>query len=148
MRKDFYITLDDEGTKLKFRIHQMSAVQTESWLIRLALLMASCGAKIDLSSGSGFSAILSAVSENPLTLVSGMKYEDLKPLLDELMRTCTRVDGRAEIECTDDLLDGMISSVSTLARLRWEVIKANLDFFSAGSASASPSSPIISVGEK
>lgn len=130
MRQDVFVNIKDDGHEVRFKIRQMSAVKTESWLIRLAILLAKSGRNIDLSSGSGFSAILSVIHENPLSLIGGIDYGSLKPLIDELMETCVKIDGRVETVCTDDILDGCITSVSNLMKLRWEVIKANFDFFS------------------
>lgn len=146
MRKDTIFTLNDNGRALKFKVHQMSATQTEAWLFKMAVLIAQSGKDVDIAAGSGFSAILSLVGESPMKLLAGLDYDTVKPLVDELMATCVRIEGNMELPCTDEILDGCIENVSTLFALRMAVVKANFDFFSAENSSDSPKSEGIVIG--
>lgn len=148
MRKEKTVTFDDDGNQLTFRIRQMSATQLESWVIRLGLLFAGSGGKIDVPSDGGIGAVIEAFRRNPMTVLSGVKYEDLRPLYDELLDEVERIDGKIAVKCTPDVLDSFVGDFKTLFQLRWEVLKLNFNFFSptVGQSNTQFSTPTIKAG--
>lgn len=132
MRNKIQIQLIDDGTPLDFEITQMSATRKESWILR-ALLLLSEGAgriNIDLSGESDINGLMSELGKKGLGIFSGITPEKVQPLLDDLLACCSRVMGQSRQLCTPATVDGYISDVKTLFRLRVESFKVNFpDFF-------------------
>ena len=140
MRKEKTITLDDRGKKLTFRIKEMSATGLESWIIRAMLLVGG-------NKGKGGESVKNAadfINADGLRLLSSLDYGKAKPLLDELLACCTRIDGGIEQLCTPDSVDGYIEDVKTLFTLRMEALKLNLDFLAQESLSGSQKGELTS----
>ena len=132
MRNKIQIQLIDDGTPLDFEITQMSATRKESWILR-ALLLLSEGAgsiNIDLSGEADINGLMSELGKKGLGIFSGITPEKVQPLLDDLLACCSRVMGQSRQLCTPATVDGYISDVKTLFRLRVESFKVNFpDFF-------------------
>lgn len=125
MRNKIQIQLIDDGTPLDFEITQMSATRKESWILR-ALLLLSEGAgriNIDLSGEADIDGLMSELGEKGLGIFSGITPEKVQPLLDDLLACCSRVMGQSRQLCTPATVDGYISDVKTLFRLRVESFK-------------------------
>lgn len=134
MRKEKIITLDDRGKKLTFKIREMSATGLESWIIRAMLLIGADKTKgrTDIKNAADF------IKTDGLQLISSLDYEKARPLLDELLACCSRIDGGIEQLCTPETVDGYIEDVKTLIALRMEALKLNLDFLAPENPSDSP----------
>ena len=138
MRKEKTITLKDRERELTFKVREMSATQLESWIIRAGLLLAGTGmlesAEVSKGAGDVMAQAGKAIAEGGLSALGKMDYEKAKPLLDELLACCTRIDGGMEQHLTPEVVDGIIEDVKTLFALRKEALALNFGFF----ASAAP----------
>lgn len=150
MRKEVVITLNDRGRDLKFKIKQMCVTQQESWLIRTSLLIARSLGRGDfdigrLLSGDGLRGFV--MSGDAIKALAGLSYEEAVPLLEELLKCCSRVlDSGGEMQCSTETVDGYIEDVLTLLNLRAEAFK--LCFFSEkaeGILSSSHASEVIKI---
>jgi hypothetical protein len=150
VRKTKEITIEDGGARMTFRIRQMPATQLESWLMRAIIQAAdAAGSGAELAPGAGLEQIFSGenAETNLVKIVGGLDYDKAKPLLDEMLACCYRVDGQAEIKCTPEIMDGMISDVKSLWTLRKEALTLNLGFIKGGTESGLPSPAKINIGK-
>ena len=138
MRKESIITIKDAGRDLKFKVRQMSATETEEWLLKLLLMAASSGGAVnaDMSDG-GFAALWTAIKANPLKIIGALKYDEAKPLYDKLLSCCKRIDGKIEIDCDPTMIDTFVEDVRTLFTLRLEALKLNFSFLGGDAPSDS-----------
>lgn len=142
MRKEKTITIDDRGNALTFKVREMPATRLESWIIRAGLLLAGTGLldtggkDAPQDAGEVMSAAGKALAENGLAALGKVDYDAAKPLLDELLACCTRVDAGMEQQLTPDVADGIIEDVRTLFALRKEALAVNFGFFAAAAPSA------------
>ena len=135
MRKESTIMLEDDGNRLTFRIRQMPATQLEDWIFRAVQVL---GAALELPEGAGLESVGAALEKNGLRALSSIAYDKAKPLLDEMLGTASRVLDGVEYPCTLDTMDGYVSDIKTLFRLRVECFKVNLSFFADAARSVSP----------
>lgn len=139
-RKEITITLDDRGQERKFRIVEMPATKLQSWAFRAALLLTSVLNIGDMETGGGvdgntISRIFDHLIKNGIGELSKIDYERARPLINELLECCYRIDGGIMQQCTENTVDGFIEDVKTLFRLEMEAAKINLDFFGSGGSS-------------
>lgn len=138
MDDEVKIELDDgvdfegKARKLKFVIRKMGAFSAEAWMIRAGLLL---GAEVvQLQNKRDFGDLLAALCK--------VKYEDAKPLLDELLDCCLiEVEGVRK-NVTPAL--HMVQLPTTLIRLRMEALKANFGFCRTPRSQAPPRSRLRS----
>ncbi|MDE7065604.1 MAG: hypothetical protein K2O70_09085 [Desulfovibrionaceae bacterium] len=139
MRKEKTIVLTDRDRELTFRIREMPATRLESWIVRAGLLLASTGLLRGLSgapdAGEVITAAGRAMAEEGLSALGRIDYEKARPLLDELLACCCRVDAGIEQRMTPDVADGIVEDVRTLFALRKEALALNLGFFAPAGAS-------------
>lgn len=133
MRKEAFITLVDDGKQLTFKITQMSATQQENWINRLVTLLVSKNATSIVNLQK---MVTTQKYEELLSLLSGIKYEDVKPLYDELLTCASHVPNPQNkgvtIPCTLDTIDGIISDFKNLYVLRLRALEVCFDFFAKG----------------
>ncbi|MGL4208853.1 MAG: hypothetical protein ACRCTY_05645, partial [Candidatus Adiutrix sp.] len=55
-------------------------------------------------------------------------YSRLRPLMDEMLACCYRIDGGIEQRCLPETVGGYIEDVKTIMTLRQEALKLNLGF--------------------
>lgn len=154
-RKEITITLDDRGQERKFKIVEMPATKLQSWAFRAALLLTSVlningmedGGGVD---GKAISRIFDHLIKNGIGELSKIDYEKARPLINELLECCYRIDGGVMQQCTENTVDGFIEDVKTLFKLEMESAKLNLDFFGSGgnSPASEGSKEIISIPRK
>ena len=140
MVKTKIITIKDGDKDLKFKIRQMTASDMESWVMRVAQLAASSGLAEEKG---GVEGIIRAILKNPAKFISQVDYEKFKPLWDELLTCCSKVDDRVEQQCDIENVNAYISSFLTLIRLRVEALNLNFSFFSKESPSEPQRSGVI-----
>lgn len=145
MIKSKIITIKDGDNELKFKIRQMSATDMESWVLRVAQLAASA----DLGDTSkGIESVISQIVSNPTKFVASVDYAKFKPLWDELLKCCSKVDDRVEQQCDIENINTYVSSFVTLVRLRVEVLNLNFGFFTESNPSESRNSGVVIQAQK
>lgn len=129
-RKELYYTVESEGRdKGKvFFIKEMAASAAEWWAIRAGLAMAKNGVALpDNFSDMG----MAGMAKVGLEMVAKIPPEDAKPLLDELMKCVTSVPDPSNPSVKRPLIDDDTEEVMTRLKLRGEVFKLHVDFFTA-----------------
>lgn len=143
MRNEKIITLNDRGNKLTFKIREMSATDTGKWIMRALKALGAAGA--ELPDGADLKAAVIFIRNNFQSFCKNIDLEDVQSLLDDLLRSCTRVVGKAEESVTPETIDDYVSDVRTLFALYGEAAKVCLDFFGTENRSESPRSPKIEL---
>ena len=123
MRKEKTIVIDDRGRSLTFKIREMSALRLESWIARAGILLAATGildeTRVDVRNAGEIAAgVARAVGESGISALGRLDYDKARPLLDELLSCCARVDAGVEQPLTPEVLEGFIEDVRTLVTLR------------------------------
>ena len=142
MRKEKTVVIEDRGKSLTFKIREMSALQLESWMARAGILLAGTGildeANADVRNvGEIAEGVGKTLATSGLSALGRLDYDKVRPLLDELLGCCSRVDAGVEQPLTPDVLEGFIEDVRTLFTLRKEALALNFSFFGQGGPSAS-----------
>ena len=142
MRKtqEFVIEAEGRDKGKRFFLTEMSAVQAEDWACRCLFALGNANVEIPdgvLSMGmAGMAEVLPSVG---LKALLSMKHADVKPLLDELMQ-CVQLrpdPKRPQVVQSYEQFSSQIEEVSTLFKLKWEVLRLHLDFLEAGNLSES-----------
>lgn len=142
MRKTLEFTIDTDGRDKgkKFFVTEMAAVKAEDWACRCLFALGNANVEIPdgvLSLGmAGLAEVLPSVG---LKALLSMKHADVKPLLDELMQ-CVQMrpdPKRPQVTQNYEQFSSQIEEVSTLFKLKWEVLRLHLDFLAAGDLSES-----------
>lgn len=141
MRKSKIINLKDRDNELTFKITEMAASKLENWTIKAVMLLAS--SSINVPDGADITQAAAYLQKEGLKALSGLDYNKAKPLLDEMLACCSRIDGGIEQVCTPETVDGYIEDMRTLFVLRMEAVKMNFNFFAVEKLSASPENPPI-----
>ena len=142
MRKEKTIVIDDRGRSLTFKIREMSALRLESWIARAGILLAATGildeTKADVRNVGDIAASVGRmVGDFGISALGKLDYDKARPLLDELLACCSRVEAGVEQPLTPAVLEGFIEDVRTLFTLRKEALALNFGFFAQGGPSAS-----------
>lgn len=156
MRKSIEVTITEDGAPITFRVQQWAATEKERWIIRALLALAgSAGGSMDIDLGGGVNAdaLMSELGRKGLGIFAGLKYETVAPLMDDLLACCFHKVGAAEIRCTPDNIDGVLTDVKSLFRLRREAFMVNFpDFFtqktedgSAGRSNSEEAPPVLKI---
>ncbi len=142
MRREKELMISDRGRQLRFKIREMAAIELDSWLTRMSILRSKSGMKNDtpgdwLDDGGDPNSMAAA----------GLEFEQIWPLMNEMLACCWRVDAGIEQICTPESVGGFIEDVRTLNTLRTEALKLNLDFTEPESESDSGSPERINIGK-
>lgn len=132
-RKEIYYTEEGKGRDLgkTFFIREMSATQAEWWAIRAGMAMARSGVELP----ANFSDMgIAAMAGTGLKMVSQIPPEEAKPLLDELMECVQMVPDSGNQNIKRKLIDDDIEEIATRLKLRMEVFKLHVDFFTAAAS--------------
>lgn len=140
MRKTKLVTITDEGRDQgkTFKITEMPASQLEEWSTRalIAIFAGNVPADVMQISRTSNAAALASVFGSAL---QGLSWETVKPLYRELLSCVAFVPSRENqanpantIPLTPNNLDNFIEEVTTLYKLRLEVLEVNLGFFGIG----------------
>jgi hypothetical protein len=143
MRKEKTITLDDRGNKLTFKIREMSATQTEYWILRAIKVLGAAGVK--LPGGADLSAAARYLLAHSQEVLADLNVADVRDLFDDLLKTCTRVMGKVEEPVTPESVDDYIEDVRTLWSLKMAALEVCFGFFGNANPSESPHSPQIQL---
>ncbi len=141
MRREIELTLKDRSKELVFIIREMSASKLEKWLVKALLLISKSQINNEELNNSqnlieendtqtaDFSLFSKILSSKKYELLLNIDFEQAEELYDDLLTCVHRKVDNALISLTKDNVDSFIEDVQTLFRLRLEVIKLNLDFF-------------------
>ncbi len=128
------VTITEEGRDKgkRFRLTEMPASQAERWAMRALLAFAKAGVPMpDDMRGAGFAAV-AAMGYESLALLD---FEDVAPLLDEMMRCVQVQPDPNNRDVVRDLIEDDIEEVRTRMRLRKEVLELHLGFSMAAELS-------------
>lgn len=139
-RKTLDITISDANRDRGkiFVLTEMPASRAESWAMRAGLAL--FHANVELPPGFDPTKLsFAAMAEIGLHVLSGLKWEDAEPLLDE-MWSCVQIrPDPMKPNIVRNLIEEDIEEIGTRLRLRTEVWKLHTDFLSAAFPSTSDS---------
>jgi hypothetical protein len=145
--KDVVVELGGENRDngKRFRLIEMPAQQAEKWAIRATVALAHSGVQIpDEMLGAGWAAL----AYGALDALHRVKYEDLVPLLDEMMGCVQRLEVHPEFPerppFARALVDEDIDEVVTRFWLRAELFTLHSGFSFAGVQLKSTPAPLQS----
>ena len=130
MRREIDVTIEAEGRdKGKiFHIREMSAEAAEEWATRILLALTRSGIDVPAEMLKGGMAEVAAVkkfvTDTIFNGVGSLDYEEIKPLLQQMM-DCVEIREKAAIR---SLTPDDIEDVATRLLLRSEVFKLHTDF--------------------
>lgn len=147
-RRSATVVISDPNSRdngKSFRVTEMSADAAERWAIRLLLVFARASTKMPeeyaASGMAGLEASIPGLLVQGLQSLGGIDYSDAAPLLDEMMGC---VDFRGPGTDTYFSLRGtgmtQVEEVSTLLKLRYEVLQVHVNFSLADALSNSKES--------
>ncbi|HWH86160.1 MAG TPA: hypothetical protein VNV36_05210 [Pseudomonas sp.] len=140
-RKVITISVNDGGEEKSFRLTQMPATKLEAWIARALLLVGHTD--IDPAAFAGGEEAAAAAG---IKALSGVSYEQAKPLYDELLGCCEVMIGDHFEALSISNADVHIEDVKTLFKLRMEAAKLNFSFFDFGALSKSMSQKMTAAG--
>lgn len=127
MRRSLRVTIEDDGRdKGKvFVLTEMPASQAEDWAIRAFLALAHSGVELPENlEGAG----MAGIAMLGFQALSGVKYEELKPLLAEMF-SCVRIQPDPNNSgIVRDLIEEDIEDVGTRLTLRQKVFELHTGF--------------------
>ncbi len=142
MRREKELIVNDRGRELRFKIVEMSAIELDSWLTRMSLLRGKAGLSENFFPKGG------EAETDPVSMAMGaVDFEQIWPLMNEMLACCRRVDAGIEQICTPESVGGFIEDVRTLNILRTEALQLNLDFSEPEPESSSGSPERIHIGK-
>ncbi len=135
-RKSVTYVVTDEGRDKgkKFLITEMSAEQCEEWAMRV--LLAVMGSNPELP--PGFETLgMAALAEIGLRMIASLKWDQAKPLLDEMFSCVEILPDAKHLNVRRALIPVDIEEVSTRLKLRLEVWNLHMGFLKAALPSLS-----------
>ncbi len=129
MRKemDFVATKGRDQGK-HFHITEMSAANAEAWAAQA--LFAVMNAGVEMPDGAGLADLM----ENWQGALARVKYQDAKPLLDEMMTCVKAIPTPSQPNIMRPLIDEDIEEVATRIQLRKAVLDLHTEFLKNASA--------------
>ena len=127
MRKELTITIDTPGRDVNktFYIKEMSALKAERWATRalLALLKSNVDIPEDIAQAG-----MAGVAAVGLRAFGGIDFTDAEPLLAEMLACAQIIPDASRPMVKRALIEDDIEELSTLLRLREEVLSLHLGF--------------------
>lgn len=128
-RKTQVITLDstcrrDAGKS--FLITEMSPIKSTKWIYRTIIALVNAG--VDFPDGAenmGWGVLITATLTD---LKHGLAWDQLEPLLDELMECVKFLPNTDNLSVTRGLIESDIEEFTTFMRLQKEVIQLHANF--------------------
>jgi hypothetical protein len=115
----------DQGKALL--LTEMPAAKAEKWAMRMFLALKGSESQIPLEVKSLGMVGVAIIGMN-IILRSTVKFEDLEPLLDEMIDCIQAIPDHSNVTTARKLLPGEIEEVSTLAWLRSEILELHTGF--------------------
>ena len=138
MRKTLTYTVEVEGRDKgkTFLITEMSAVKAEDWAIRAMLALGAFN--IEIPEGS-LQLGMAALAEIGLKKLFAVDAVVIRPLLAELMECVEFVPNaqKPQVKISYPAFESQIEEVTTLLKLKWEVLNLHMDFSLAAGLSES-----------
>ena len=138
MRKTLTYTVETDGRDKgkAFLITEMSAVRSEEWAIRA--MLAVCASNVEIPDGS-LQLGMAALAEIGLKKLFALDPSIIKPLLYEMMECVEFIPNaqKPQVKIGYPTFESQIEEVSTLLKLKWEVLKLHMDFSLAAGLSES-----------
>lgn len=141
--RDWTVADDGRDKGKVFHITEMPASRAERWAMRALLALAHSGVdvgdmeELDPASGMRGIAAARAVGGRLLKALTGLQFDEIEPLLDEMMGCVQVVPDPSKPHVRRPLMEEDVEDVTTRVRLRVEVLNVHLDFLQAGSLSSS-----------
>jgi len=129
------LTIEKPGRDLgkTFLLTEMSPIQAFRWGAKAAIALVNAGVKLpEGAEDMGFAGLIGASFSQ---LTNGIAWEDVEPLLDELMACVKIIPNKSNPDITTHFYEAFIDEVSTIAILHAEVFKLHINFTQAGSTS-------------
>lgn len=154
-RKELMLTIDTPGRDVNktFYIREMSATKAERWATRALLALLKSGVEVpeDIASAG-----LAGVAAMGLRAFGGIDFADAEPLLAEMMSCAQIVPDISRPQVKRALIEDDIEEVTTLLRLREEVLSLHTGFslrdfrlrLTAANQQTVESSPSIGTSQK
>lgn len=144
-RKTCDITISEEGRDQgkTFQIREMAALKAERWAMRALIAVGKSG--VDLPDGIAASGGMRSLALLGIQAIMRMDFADAEPLLDEMLECIfVKPNPKDPSVIRPLMVEDDIEEVSTLLRLRQEVLELHTGFFSKGRTSE-PTSPAPST---
>ena len=135
-RKSITFTVaDDNRDKAKvFVLTEMPASKAERWALRALSALAASGMEIPYDVASSG---LAGVARMGLQAFGGLEWDKAEPLIAEMFECITIIPDPSKPNVTRALIEDDIEEVATRLKLRIEIFKLHVDFFTAVSPSIS-----------
>lgn len=128
-----FVAEDGRDKGKRFIIKEMDAWQGEEWAFRLFLALARSGVELP----EDFQTLgMEGVASLALSALSGLSFELAKPLLDDMMACVLFDPDPKNMHARRTLIADDTEEVITRLKLRREVWKLHVDFFTAAARSA------------
>jgi hypothetical protein len=132
-RKTSDVTITEEGRDQgkTFHIREMAALKAERWAMRALIAVGKSG--VDLPDGIAAGGGMRSLAILGVQAIMRMDFADAEPLLDEMLE-CVSVkpDPKRPEVVRALMVEEDIEEISTLLRLRQEVLELHTGFFSKG----------------
>lgn len=143
MRKEMFVTLQDGGNDVMFRITQMPAMQQARWTSKALIMLAATGVVTNLNMFE-VDKLQKQFEKDGIKmlvdLIGKLEFEKVEPLLNELLACCAHVPDKTNrnfvVNVTADNLDSVIGDFQNVYKLAIEAFKVN--FISSAAGSPSP----------
>ena len=135
---NYTVTEDGRDKGKVFLLTEMSSSRAESWAMRAILALMSNGVEVP----EGFENLsMAAMAEIGIKALSGLKWEDAEPLLDEMWQCCRMIPDPSKPQIVRNLIEEDIEEVETRVRIRMEIWKLHVGFLKAVARSTSAGKP-------
>lgn len=126
-RKEMTVTLQDGEQTLTFKIRQFSCTAAVGWGIRAVMALAKSGVEFPEGANfqEAFSQIMAGGPNVAVRVLGGLAYQDVNPLMEELLGCCSRVIDNYSEKCTTESVDAYMTEPGTLVKLYFEALKVN-----------------------
>lgn len=131
MRKtEIFVATSERDKGKRFVITEMPALKAERWALRALLALTHAGAELPEDTQPGFAALAVAGFQ----AMRKLKFEELQPLLDEMMGCVSIIPDPKNIELTRPLVANEmegddIEDVVTIWEIRDKIFRLHADFF-------------------
>lgn len=110
-----------------FRLTEMPALRAEKWAIRMFLTLKGTTAEVppEIAAMGYIGVVIRGLNS---FLQAPVRFEDLEPLLDEMMTCVTRIRDRSHPDVATSLVESDIEEPQVVTWLRGEVLSLHVGF--------------------